>query len=121
MASLETSLEANSDRQKDRMTEKASYRGSSCRSAKKWMKIQKIGNIGNLGGKDELGKTIDKEKVENNWNYIENKEIRTFMGNTSDIWKVEDTERFRNLGQLGKHFHSFRNWSTDAQDIISCG
>ena len=36
MASLKTSLEANSDRQNDRMTEKATYRGSSYRSAPKF-------------------------------------------------------------------------------------
>ena len=35
MASLQTSTEANSDRQKDTMTEKATYRGPSYRSAQK--------------------------------------------------------------------------------------
>ena len=35
MASLETSLKANSDRQTDRQTEKATYRGLSYRSAQK--------------------------------------------------------------------------------------
>ena len=35
MASLETSPKANSDRQKDAMTEKATYRGLSYRSAQK--------------------------------------------------------------------------------------
>ena len=36
MATLETSPEAYSDRKKDAMTEKATYRGSSYRSAQKW-------------------------------------------------------------------------------------
>ena len=36
MATLETSLEANCDRQAGRQTEKATYRGSSYRSAQKW-------------------------------------------------------------------------------------
>ena len=35
MATLQTSLEANSDRQTGRQTEKATYRGSSYRSAQK--------------------------------------------------------------------------------------
>ena len=48
MATLKTSLEANYDRQADRQTKKAPYRGRSYRSAQKWISLDAGGTLDGL-------------------------------------------------------------------------
>ena len=51
------------------------------------MKVLKIGIIGNLEGKEEIGKNGNWE-IRDNWDDMENKDIKKCMDNVDDIWQV---------------------------------